>query len=53
MQKNTGWNPIPIYDKLGQQVRNRGESPQLDKEYLQKKNKPTTNIILNVKKLSY
>ena len=50
-RKNTGWNPIPIYDNLGQQVRNRGEPPQFDKKNVYKK-KPTINITLNVKKLS-
>ena len=34
-EKNIWQNPTPIYDKSSQQIRNRGDFPQVDKEYLQ------------------
>ena len=34
-EKNTWQNPTPIYDKSSQQIRNSGDLPQVDKEYLQ------------------
>ena len=35
----------PIHDKNSQEARDRGKLPQVDKNYLLKKKKTTTNIV--------
>lgn len=47
-QKGIWQNPTAIHDKYSEQIRKRGELPQLDKKNLQK---PGVSIILNDKKL--
>jgi len=48
-RKRTWQNPTPIYDKNSQEVRNRGQLPHFDREYLPK-NTYITNIIFKGEK---